>query len=147
MRPQLIPEYEIACLSSPQVELLYEYMKEDKAIDPVKLDLCEYQVIESVHPYHLVKEDDDASIEVSPYEALVINDASKIGAIESLPNPEPQQETLAADQIPHLTLEPQIKKDNILVGPSREINLQDMDHWSVFTENLRYSPRNPSPWV
>ena len=50
VRPQLIPEHEIKCLSSPQVELLYEYMKEDQAIDPTKLDLCEYQVIE---PYIL----------------------------------------------------------------------------------------------
>ena len=29
VRPQLIPEHEIECLSSPQAELLYEYMKED----------------------------------------------------------------------------------------------------------------------
>ena len=57
-----------------------------------------------------MREDDDSIVEVSPYEALVINDASKIGATESLPNPEPQQETLAADRIPHFTLEPQIKK-------------------------------------
>ena len=121
-------------------------MKEDKAIDPVKLDLCEYQVIEPAHPYPLAREDGDFSIEVSPYEALVINDASKIGAIESLLNSEPQQETLAADQIPHLTLEPQIEKDKILVGPSEEINLQDMDHWSVLTENLRYTvPETPAP--
>ena len=91
MRPQLIPEHEVECLSSPQVELLYEYMKEDQIIDPVKLDLCEYQTIAPVHSYHLVREDDDSIVEVSPYEALVINDASKIGAIESLSNPEPQQ--------------------------------------------------------
>ena len=80
---------------------------------------------------------------------MVINDASKIGAIECLPNPEPQQETLAADQISHLMLKPQTRKDNILVilvGPSKEINLQDMDHWSVFTENLRYTvPETPAP--
>ena len=50
VRPQLIPEHEIECLSSPQVELLYEYMKEDQAIDPVKLDLCEYQAIELYIP-------------------------------------------------------------------------------------------------
>ena len=50
VRPQLIPEHEIECLSSPQVELLYEYMKEDQAIDPVKLGLCEYQAIEPVNP-------------------------------------------------------------------------------------------------
>ena len=102
VRPQLIPEHEIECLSSPQVELLYEYMKEDQTIDPVKLDLCEYQAIEPVHPYHSVREDDDSIVEVSPYEALVINDASKIGAIESLPDPEPQQDTIAADQTPIL---------------------------------------------
>ena len=30
VRPQLIPEHEIECLSSPEVELLYEYMKEDQ---------------------------------------------------------------------------------------------------------------------
>ena len=82
MRPQLIPEHEIECLSSLQVKLLCEYMKEDQAIDPVKLGLCEYQAIESVNPYHVAREDDDSIIEVSPYEALVINDASKIGAIE-----------------------------------------------------------------
>ena len=51
LRPQLIPEHEIECLSPSQVELLYDYMKEDKIIDPVKLDLCEYQAIEPlVHP-------------------------------------------------------------------------------------------------
>ena len=77
---------------------------------------------------------------------MVINDASKIGAIESLPNPEPQQETLADDQIPHPVLEPQTDKDNILIGSSKEINLQDMDQWSVFTENLRYTvPKTPAP--
>ena len=73
-------------------------MKEDQTIDPVKLDLCEYQAIEPVHSCHLVREDNDSIVEVSPYEALVINDASKIGAIESLPDPEPQQDTIAADQ-------------------------------------------------
>ena len=141
VRPQLIPEHEIECLSSPQVELLYEYMKEDQTIDPVKLDLCEYQAIEPVHFYHLVREDDD-----SPCGALVINDASKIGATESLPNPEPQQDTLAADQIPHPISEPHVKKDHILIGPGKEINLQDMDHWSVFTENLRYTVQEtPTP--
>ena len=91
VRPQLIPEHEIVCLSSPQVELLFEYMKKDQTIDPVKLDLCEYQAIEPVHPYHLVREDDDSIVEVSPYEALVINDASKIGAIKGLPNLNPSK--------------------------------------------------------
>ena len=146
VRPQLIPEHEIKCLSSPQVELLYEYMRENQIIDPVKLDLCKYQAIEPVHPYHSVREDHDSIVEVSPYEALVINDASKIGAIESLPDPEPQQDTIAADQTPHPTSEPHTKRDQILIGPGKEINLQDMDQWSVFTENLRYTiPETPAP--
>ena len=100
VRPQLIPEHEIECLSSPQVELLYEYMKENQTIDSIKLDLCKYQAIEPVHPYPLVREDDDSIVEVSPYKALVINDASKIGAIISPPDPEPQQDTIAAGQTP-----------------------------------------------
>ena len=83
VRPQLIPEHDIECLSSLQAELLYEYMKEDQAIDPMKLGLCKYQAIEPVDPYHATREDDDSIMEVSPYEALVINDARKIGAIES----------------------------------------------------------------
>ena len=146
VRPQLIPEHEIECLSSPQVELFYEYIKEDQAIDPVKLGLCEYQAIEPVNPYHVAREDNDSIIEVSPYEALVINDASKIGAIESLPDPEPQQNTIAADQTPHLTSEPHTKKDQIFIGPGKEINLQDINQWSVFTENLRYMvPETPAP--
>ena len=146
VRPQLIPEHEVECLSSPQVELLHEYMQEDQIIDPVKLDLCEYQAIEPVHSYHLVREDDDSIVEVSPCEALVINDASKIGAIESLPNPEPQQDILAADQSPHPISESQIKMDHILIGPGKEVNLKDMDHWSVFMEILRYTvPETPAP--
>ena len=138
VRPQLIPEHEINCLSSPQVELLYEYMLEDKVIDPVRLDLCEYQAIDPIDLYHPMEEEDDAKIEVSPYEALVINDISRKGAIDSLPNPEPQQETLTADQIPHLNMELQNKQD-MLISHKKEINLQDMDHWSVFTEQLRYT--------
>ena len=59
-------------------------------------------------------------IEISPYEALVINDVSKIGAIESHPNPVPQQDTLAADQIPHSIPEAQVKRDYILIGPGKE---------------------------
>ena len=147
MRPQLIPKHEVECLSSSQVELLYEYMKEDQIINPVKLDLCEYQAIELIHSYHLVREDDDSIVEVSPYEALVINDASsRIGAIKSLPNPEPQQDVLAADQIPHPIPDSQIKMDHILIGLGKEVNLQDMDHWSVFTENLRHTvPETPAP--
>ena len=138
VRPQLIPEHEINCLSSPQVELLYEYMLEDKVIDPVRLDLCEYQAIDPIDLYHPMEEEDDAKIEVSPYEALVINDISRKGAIDSLPNPEPQQETLTADQIPHLNMELQNEQD-MLISHKKEINLQDMDHWSVFTEQLRYT--------
>ena len=63
----------------------------------------------------------------------------KIGAIESLPDPEPQQHTIAADQIPHPISEPHPKKDQILIGPGKEINFQGMDQWSVFMENLRYT--------
>ena len=101
LRLQLIPEHEIECLSPSQVELLYACMKEDEIIDPVKLDLCDYQAMETVvHPFSLLKEENDPIIEVSPYEALVIQDASKTGAIESLPDPEPQQEILAEAQIP-----------------------------------------------
>ena len=74
-------------------------MKEEKVIDLVKLDLCEYQAIEPlVHPFSLLREETDPVIEVSPYEALVIKDTSKIGALESLPNPEPQQEILTEVQ-------------------------------------------------
>ena len=146
VRPQVILEHEIECLSSPQAELLYEYMKEDQAIDPVKLGLCEYQVIEPVNPYHAAREDDDSIMEVSPYEALVINDASKIGAIESPSDLKPQQDTITTDQTPRLTPEPHTKNDQILMGPGKEINLQDMDQWSVFTENLRYTiPKTPAP--
>ena len=100
VRPQLIPEHEIECLSSPQAELLYEYMKEGQAIDPVKLGLCEYQAIEPVNPYYVTREDNDSIMEVSPYEALVINDASKIGAIESLSDPKPEQDTMTTDRTP-----------------------------------------------
>ena len=57
--------------SSLQVELLYEYKKEDQIIDPVKLKLCEYQAIEPVHSYHLVREDNNSAVEVSPCEALL----------------------------------------------------------------------------
>ena len=75
----------------------------------------------------------------------MINDTSRIGAIESLSNLEPQQETLTADQIPYPKLEPQIKQDT-LVDPNEGINLQDMDRWSVFTEHLRYTiPETTAP--
>ena len=146
VRPQLIPEHEIECLSSPQAELLYEYMKEDQAIDPLKLGLSEYQAIEPVNPYHAAREDEDSIMEVSPYEALVINDASKIGAIESPSDLKPQQDTITTDQTPHLTPEPYTKNDQILMGPGKEVNLQDMDQWSVFMEDLRYTiPKTPAP--
>ena len=95
-----------------------------------------------------MRENGDSIIEVSPYEALVINDASKIGAIESHPYPVPQQDILAADQIPHSIPEAQVKRDYILTGPGKEVNLQDMDHWSVFTENLKiHNSRSPNPRV
>ena len=146
VRPQLIPEHEIECLSSPQAELLYEYMKEDQAIDPMKLGLCKYQAIEPIDPYHAAREDNDSIMEVSPYETLMINDASKIGAIESPSDLKPQQDTINTDQTPRLTPEPHTKNDQILMGPGKEINLQDMDQWSVFMENLRYTiPETPAP--
>ena len=146
VRPQLIPEHEVECLSSLQAELLYEYMKEDQAIDPVKLGLCEYQAIEPVDPYHAAREDDDSIMEVSPYEALVINDASKIGAIESPSDLRPKQDVITTDRTPCLTPETHIKNDRILMRPGKEINLQGMDQWSVFTENLRYTiPETPAP--
>ena len=77
---------------------------------------------------------------------MVINDASKIGAIESPSDLKPQQDTITTDQTPHLTPEPHTKKDQILMGPGKGINLQDMDQWSVFTENLSYTiPKTPAP--
>ena len=36
VRPQLIPEHEMECLSSPQVELLYENMEKDQNHGPSK---------------------------------------------------------------------------------------------------------------
>ena len=68
-----------------------------------------------------MRENDDSIIVVSPYEAVVINDASEIGAIESQPNPVPQQDTLAADQIPHSIPEAQVKRHYILIGPGKEV--------------------------
>ena len=117
-------------------------MKEEKIIDLVKLDLCEYQAIEPlVHPFSLLREETDPVIEVSPYEALVIQDASKIGALESLPNPEPQQEILTEVQIPK-----NLKTDCVLTNPGEEVNVQDMDSWSVFTDRLRYTaPATQAP--
>ena len=72
-------------------------MKEDQAIDPVKLGLCEYQAIEPVDPYHAAREDDDSIMEVSPYGASVINNASKIGAIESPFDLKPQLDMITID--------------------------------------------------
>ena len=130
LRPQLILVHEIECLSSSQVELVYDCMKEDEIIDPVKLDICDYQAIEPVvHPFSLLREESDPIIEVSPYEALVIQDTSKIGAIESLPDPEPQQEILTEVQIPKDS-----KTNRVLTNPGKEVNVQDMDNWSVFTD-------------
>ena len=146
VRPQLIPEHETECLSSSQVKLLYEYMREEKVIDPVKLDLCDYQEVEPVHPFFLLKEDNNSLIEVSPYEALVIKDASKIGTVESLPTPGPQQDVLAPSEIPTQTQESPFRTDVLNTGTGTDTNLQHMDHWSVFTENLRYTaPNKPTP--
>ena len=103
LRPQLVPEHEIECLTPSQVDLIYDCLKEDECVDPVQLDLCEYQAMEPVvHPFSLLREENDPIIEVSPYEALVIQDASKTGAIESLPDPEPQQEIMTDVQIPKM---------------------------------------------
>ena len=85
-------------------------------------------------------------MEVSPYEALVINDTSKIGAIESPFDLKPQQDMITTDRTPCFTPEPHTKNDQILMGPGKKINLQDMDQWSVFMENLRYTiPKTPTP--
>ena len=117
-------------------------MKEEKVIDLVKLDLCEYQAIKPIaHPFSLLREANDPVIEVSPYEALVIQDASKIGALESIPNPGPQQETLNGDRIPE-----NLKTDYVLNDPGEEVNVQGMDSWSVFTDRLRYTaPATSAP--
>ena len=100
MRPQLIPEHESKCLSPAQTKMLYEYMEDEKVVDPVELDLCDYQAIEPVHPFYLLREDLDSLTEVSPYEALVIDDPSKIGAKESLPTPGPQEDIMNPEEVP-----------------------------------------------
>ena len=116
-------------------------MKEEKVIDLVKLDLCEYQAIKPlVQPFSLLREENDPVIEVSPYEALVIQDASKIGALESLPNPGPQQEILNGVQIPK-----NLKTDRVLTDPGEEVNVQGMVSWSVFTDRLRYTAQPLQP--
>ena len=99
MRPQLIPEHENECLSHAQTKMLHECMEEEKVVVPVKLDLCDYQAIELVHPFCLLREDLDSLTEVSAYEALVIKDSSKIGAKESLPTPGPQ-DIMNPEEIP-----------------------------------------------
>ena len=121
-------------------------MEEGKVIDPVELDLCDYQEVEPVHPLFLLREDNNSLIEVSPYEALVIKDASKIGTVESIPTPGPQQDVLAPSEIPTQTQESPFRTDVLNTGPGTDTNLQHMDHWSVFTENLRYkAPSKPPP--
>ena len=38
------------------------------------------------------------------------------------------------------------KTDKLLRGPGAEVNVQDIDQWSVFTENLRYTVNDtPAP--
>ena len=89
MRPQLVPEHEMICLSSSETRLLYECKSENESIDPVKLDLCDYQAIEPIHFFDFLKEEKDIAVMASPYEALDIQGASKIDAPEDLPNPVP----------------------------------------------------------
>ena len=105
-------------------------------------NLCEYQAIKPlVHPFSLLREENGPVTEVSPYEALVIPHASKIGALESLPNPGPQQEILNEVQISK-----NLKTDCVLTNPGEEVNVQGMDSWSVFTDRLRYTaPATPAP--
>ena len=139
VRPQLVPEHETICLSPFQAKLLYECMSENQSIDPVKLDLCDYQAIEPIHPFDLLQEEEDIAVEVSPYEILVIQDASRIGALEDLPSPMPWQDLLSQDQLPKETPLPPCKTDKLLRGPRAEVNVQDMNQWSAFNENLRYT--------
>ena len=146
MRHQLIPEHEKECLSPAQTKMLYEYLEDEKVIDPVKLDLCDYQAIEPVHPFCLLREDMDSLTEVSPYEALVIKDSSKIGAKESLPTPGPQQDIMNPEDIPPMNQEAPYRTDIFDNSLGRETNFQYMDRWSIFTEKLRYTvPRKPTP--
>ena len=146
MRPQLIPEHEKECLSSVQTKMLYEYLEDEKVIDPVKLDLRDYQAIEPVHPFCLLREDMDSLTEVSPYEALVIKDSSKIGAKESLPTPGPPQDIMNPEDIPPMNQEAPYQTDILDNSLGRETNPQYMDQWSIFTEKLRYTvPRKSTP--
>ena len=144
MRPQLIPEHENECLSPAQTKMLYECMEEEKVVDPVKLDLCDYQAIEPVHPFCLLREDLDSLTEVSLYEALVIKDSSKIGAKESLPTPGPQQDIMNPEEIPPMNQETPYRTDILDNSLGREANLQYMDQWSIFTEKLRYTAPSKS---
>ena len=146
MRPQLIPEHEKECLSPAQTKMLYEYLEDEKVIDPVNLDLCDYQAIEPVHPFCVLREDMDFLTEVSPYEALVIKDCSKIGAKESLPTPGPQQDIMNPEDIPPMNKEAPYRTDTFDNSLGRETNFQYMDRWSIFTEKLRYTvPRKSTP--
>ena len=146
MRPQLIPEHENECLSPAQTKMLYECMEDEKVIDPVKLDLCDYQAIEPVHPFYLLREDLDSLTEVSPYEALVINDSSKIGAMKSLPTPDPQQDIMNPEEIPPMNPRTSHRTDILDNSVGKETNLQYMDQWSIFTEKLRYpAPGKTAP--
>ena len=146
MRPQLIPEHENQCVYPAQTKLLYECMEEEKVVDPVKLDLCDYQAIEPVHPFCLLREDMDSLTEVSPYEALVIKDSSKIGAKESLPTPGPQQDIMNPEDIPPMNQEAPYRTDIFDSSLGGETNLQYMDRWSIFTEKLRYTvPSKSTP--
>ena len=146
VRPQLIPEHETIGLYPSQAKLLYECMSDNQSIDPVKLDLCDYQAIEPIHPFDLLQEEEDTALEVSPHEALIMQDASKIGALEDLPSQVPREDLLSPDQLPKETPLPPCKTDKLLRGPGAEVNVQDMDQWSVFTEDLRYTVNDtPAP--
>ena len=115
-------------------------MSENQSIDRVKLDLCDYQAIEPIHCFDLLQEEEDTAIEVSPYETLVIQDASKIGALEDLPSPVSRHDLLSPNQLPKETSLPPCKTDQLLRDPRAEVNVQDMDQWwSVLNENLRYT--------
>ena len=147
MRPQLIPEHESECLSPAQTKMLYEYMEDEKVVDPVELDLCDYQAIEPVHPFYLLREDSDSLTEVSPYEALVIDDSSKIGAKESLPTPGPQQDIMSPEEIPPMNQKTSCRTDILDNRVGKETNLQYMDQWSIFTDKLDTRPQAKLPQV
>ena len=146
VRPQLIPAHETLCISPSQAKLLHECMSENQSIDPVKLYPYDYQAIEPIHLFDLLQEEEDTAIEVSPYEALVIQEASKIGVLEDLPSPVPWQDLLSPDQMPQKIPTTPCKTDKLLRGLRAKVNVQDMDQWSVFTENLRYTVNDtPAP--